>query len=140
MTDEKVVEGGAVVPASMARDAKQFGFSPGRFAGDALMVSGQVGFDDHGSVPDGAADQIVLAFNSLSKVLADAGMTLDDVASITSYHVGKVSDQFETFVSLKSRFFRDPYPAWTSVGVSSLADPRFLVEISAVAHKASRNR
>lgn len=111
-------------------------YAPAVRVGVELHVSGQVG-RDRGLQPVTVSleDHIVAAFDNLGAVLDAAGATFADVYELTSYHVG-LAEQMAVFASVKSRYFPDPQtiPAWTAVGVTELASPAFLVEISARAH------
>ena len=105
-------------------------FSQAVRVGDMVWVSGQVGFGADG-IPESAADQARVAFENLAFVLAEAGASLDDIVDLTTYHVSM--DDFGAFMAVKSEFIAAPFPAWTAVGVSGLAEPSLLVEIKAVA-------
>jgi enamine deaminase RidA (YjgF/YER057c/UK114 family) len=61
------------------------------------------------------------------------GATLDDVASLNSYHVGDLHSQLRELVEVKATRIRPPHPIWTGVGVTQLGVPGALLEISAVA-------
>ncbi|MEE8134682.1 MAG: hypothetical protein V3T56_06470 [Gemmatimonadales bacterium] len=39
----------------------------------------------------------------------------------------------QTFMTVKDRFVKEPYPTWTAIGVETLFSPRSLVEIRVVA-------
>jgi enamine deaminase RidA (YjgF/YER057c/UK114 family) len=49
---------------------------------------------------------------------------------MTTYHVG-LRSQIAKFVEIRNEFVREPYPAWTGVGVSELLSG-VAVEISLV--------
>jgi enamine deaminase RidA (YjgF/YER057c/UK114 family) len=60
---------------------------------------------------------------TLEAVLSEAGATLDDVASLNSYHVGDLDSQLRELVDIKVTRIRAPHPAWTGVGVTQLGVP-----------------
>ena len=67
----------------------------------------------------------------LERTMRDAGASMDDIVSLTSYHTDM--SHLEAFRGVKDEFIRAPYPAWTMVGVSGFASPEMLVEIAAIA-------
>ena len=76
--------------------------------------------------------QFAVAFETLAGILREAGAQLSDIVEITSYHVG-ISAHMEAFMRVWARYLKEPYPAWTAVGVAELIVPGGLVEIRAVA-------
>ena len=76
--------------------------------------------------------QFAVAFETLRGILREAGASLSDIVEITSYHVG-ISTHMEAFMHVWARYLKEPYPAWTAIGVSELIVPGGLVEIRAVA-------
>ncbi len=45
-----------------------------------------------------------------------------------SYHVGELHEHIPTFVRVRDRYVREPYPLWSAV-VVALAHPEALVQI-----------
>lgn len=76
--------------------------------------------------------QFETAFEALGEVLAEAGAGFADIIELTSYHVG-ISLHMAAFMKVKDRYLREPYPAWTAIGVAELIVPGGLVELRAVA-------
>jgi enamine deaminase RidA (YjgF/YER057c/UK114 family) len=99
------------------------------------MISGQTGVDAHGDVPIDRSAEARVALGRLKSVLEHAGLTLNDVVAITTYHVGDASDIHAWFATVKEDYLTEPWPAWTAVGVQSLADPNARIEISAIAYR-----
>jgi enamine deaminase RidA (YjgF/YER057c/UK114 family) len=85
-----------------------------------------------GRLPPDFRSQAENVFTTLEAILNEAGATLDDVASLNSYHVGDIHSQFRELVDIKATRIRPPHPAWTGVGVTQLGVPGALLEISAV--------
>ena len=79
-----------------------------------------------------AEAQFAVAFETLAGILREAGADLSDVVEITSYHVG-ISAHMEAFMRVWARYLKEPYPAWTAIGVAELIVPGGLVELRAVA-------
>lgn len=76
--------------------------------------------------------QFATAFEALAAILAEAGAGLGDVIEITTYHVD-IGRHMEAFVRVKDRYLKEPYPAWTAIGVAELVVPGGLMEIRAIA-------
>lgn len=124
-----------IIPAGMEIFHDHYHFAPAIRAGGLLFMSGQLGLTDLAppTLADGLAAQIDSALTNLGKVLEAAGRGYADVVEINSFHVGPLDDHMPLFVEALARFFGAPYPAWTAVGVASLAMPGALVEIKATA-------
>ena len=95
-------------------------------------VAGQVGIHADGSVPERAEEQIDLAFKRLGAILAHEGLGFEDLVELVSYHV-RIDEQLTAFREIKERYIVRDFPAWTILGVASLARPNLLIEIKAVA-------
>ena len=107
-------------------------FSQAVKVGNQIWVSGQVGYDsENKNYPDNLLVQSHFAFKNLETVLKQAGASIDDVVSITTYHkdISKVADVIKS----KSEFMNRNYSSWTAVEVSALAQPQLLFEVKAVA-------
>src|SRR5439155_18108304 len=63
--------------------------------------------------------------------VAGIGSDLGRRLAMTTYHVG-LQSQIQAFVEIRNEFVREPYPAWTGVGVTELYAGA-VVEISLVA-------
>jgi enamine deaminase RidA (YjgF/YER057c/UK114 family) len=122
-----------LVPAGMEESGPRYGMSPGVRSGELIFVSGQLGIDEDGSVPDDGPRQAELAFEALARVLAEAGAGLEDIIQLQTVHVGDVTEALEWFLPIKSRYIRAPYPSWTGFGVASLAGDGTVLEIGAIA-------
>ena len=75
----------------------------------------------------------VRAFDALGKTLQRAGVTWDDVVSLTTYHTDP-NGQIETFAKVKQRYIKAPQPAWSAIGTTALLQPGGIVEIALVAN------
>jgi 2-iminobutanoate/2-iminopropanoate deaminase len=96
-----------------------------------LFVSGQVGVGADGAVRDGIADQARQAVENLGAVLAEADMSVADLAKLTIY----LTDPGDVgaFMAAAGGTLPTPPPATTLLLVHQLASPELLVEIEAVA-------
>jgi enamine deaminase RidA (YjgF/YER057c/UK114 family) len=106
-------------------------FAEANRVGRTIWVSGQRGFDERDQIARDPIIQARVAFRQLERTLREAGATLDDIVCLTTYHTDM--SHLEGFRAVKDEFIRPPYPAWTIVGVSALAAPEMVVEISAIA-------
>lgn len=125
----------AVMPAQLpAEPARRTVYSYGVRAGDTLHISGMVSFDAEANiVGEGEiAAQTEQVFQNLRAVVEEAGGTMADIVSTTTY----LTDVTHAPVVNEARarhFSGDVLPTHTVLGVAALARPQFLVEISAVA-------
>nr|WP_062341060.1 RidA family protein [Herbidospora sakaeratensis] len=111
--------GSAYVHAVEVRD-------PSRF----LYVSGTMGLDPDGTPADSVEEQLALIWANLRAILAEAGMTVDNVVRVTSY----LRDVAYTGANAAARVEAlggRPVPT-TAIVVQTL-DPAWLVELEIVA-------
>ncbi|MBI2964338.1 MAG: RidA family protein [Deltaproteobacteria bacterium] len=121
-----------VIPKGMEAYYDQYHFSPGVKDGDHLYCSGVIGIGPDGKAAADPQTQFTQAFESLQGVLAAAGLSFADVVEMTTFHVGLQANLL-TFMSVKDRYVKEPYPAWTAIGITELAIPGGLVEIKVIA-------
>lgn len=100
--------------------------------GDMIAVSGQIAMDGAGNLvgKDDFPEQAEQCFANLAAVLKQAGGSLRDVVSLTTYL--KSPDFAQEFLAVRARHFPDHPPATTTVIADMLA-PDFLIEIQALA-------
>lgn len=100
--------------------------------GDALYLSGQIPLDSAtGEMVGGdIGAQATQVFENLKAVLAAAGATFDDVARVAIY-LTDLGD-FGTVNEVMARYFSEPYPARSTLGVAALPKGA-VVEVDVVA-------
>ena len=101
-------------------------------AGDTVYLSGQIPLDPKSmQVVDGFENQVKRVFENLRAVCRAAGGDFDRVVSVTIYLVDLA--QFPKVNDIMATYFKEPFPARVTVGVSSL--PRGAqVEVDAIMH------
>lgn len=107
-------------------------YSGGVLAGKTLYASGQVGLDPKTGelVAGGTASEVNQALVNVGAILRSANFDYRDVVTATVY-LADMAD-YDTMNKIYAGFFREPYPARTTVAVKEL--PRGArVEISVVA-------
>jgi reactive intermediate/imine deaminase len=112
---------------------RDFGYSQAVRAGNLVILAGQMPVDAQCNVVAegdivGQARQV---FENIKTVLAAAGLTMDDLVEIVSYHTDMA--ELHPVVEVKGEYIRGDFPAWTAVGVTALALPGQRLEIKAVA-------
>jgi 2-iminobutanoate/2-iminopropanoate deaminase len=128
-----VAGGGRPVVGSLTAPA---GASPAMLAGDELYIGGQLGVSADGSFFGDAEQQTRTAWMRVQALLEEAGMTLADVVRTSN-----VLTDWRNYVLYNAGygpFVAAPYPPRATV-LGSLGDPRALVQIEAVAHRAGRD-
>ena len=112
---------------------KAFQYSQAVRAGGLLFLAGQCPVDPQGNTV-AAGDirgQTRQVFENMKAVLAAAGLTLDDVVEIVTYHVDLAD--LPAMAEVKAEYLPRDFPAWTAVGVTALAFPGQLLEMKATA-------
>ena len=123
-----------LVPAGVF-DSRRYGFAQVAVVltpfGRVAHVSGQVGWDADQKIV-GAGDigrQLEQSLDNLAAALASAGATLDLVGALRLYirqsHMGEGK---AISAALRAKFGDNP-PCSTWIGVTSLADEQFLIEV-----------
>jgi len=101
--------------------------SPAVQVGELLFVAGCTGA---AAAVDGPRAQMRRAYEEIGQVLDAAGASWDDVVSMTTYHVHFRRD-IDAMTEIHREFVtKEPFPAWTAVGVTALYEPEAIVEIS----------
>lgn len=146
-----------IVPPALKGVYEQWHFAPAVVSKGMIYCSGIIGTSVDGEAPGsaalngaqattGAADaplsalkavrdpeaQFATAFEALAAILAEAGAGLADIVEITTYHVD-IARHMETFARVRDRYLKEPWPAWTAIGVAELVVPGGLLEIRAIA-------
>ncbi|MCB0083674.1 MAG: RidA family protein [Caldilineaceae bacterium] len=118
-------------------NSQQYGFSQivTSRGGKTVYLSGQVGWDAQQQMvgPDDPLAQTRQTLRNIETAMHIAGGALSDVVSMRIYIVDDViaDDSFMTQALLEF-FPKDQLPATTWIGVKSLANKDFLVEIEAI--------
>ena len=99
-----------------------------------LVLSGQVGMREDGTVPDDPLEQMDIAFENIFRNLRAANMDVKDIIKLTYYLVGEVdmAKRRELVVSK----LQGHKPCSTLLFVAGLASPIYKVEIEALASTA----
>lgn len=118
---------GDVIPAATYAAARWSG------AGPLLHISGQVPRDAAGrTVGQGDfATQCRQVFGNIRDLLERHGLSMADVDNVLVF-VTRL-DLIRQASAIRAEYFTDPFPACTSVAVSALADPAWMVEIAVTA-------
>ena len=122
------------VPAGVF-DSRPYGFAqvavvPTSF-GDAVHVSGQVAWDADQKIV-GAGDigrQLRKSLENLASALGAVGATLDQVCSLRLYIKQSHMHEGRAISAALKAVFGDNPPCSTWIGVPSLADDAFLIEV-----------
>lgn len=100
---------------------------------DTLYTSGQLGIDPStGDFPEGITAQTEQSFRNIHAILAEAGMTIDDVVKTTCF-LADMGD-FAAMNAVYERQFTGSFPARSAVAVKTLPK-NGLVEIEIIARK-----
>jgi 2-iminobutanoate/2-iminopropanoate deaminase len=94
-------------------------FSDGVLVGDTLYLAGRIGLDPKTNFPPADVEQEArLALDGLQAVLKEAGMTMDDLVTVTVY-CPDVS-LFSKFNGVYRTYFKKDFPARAFIGSGPL--------------------
>jgi 2-iminobutanoate/2-iminopropanoate deaminase len=111
-------------------------YSTGIEAGGWLFLSGQIALQNDGKIVSGGVQaEARLIFERLGNLLSSAGYSAKDVVKLTIYLTDLSC--FQTVNEACSSFFKEPYPARVTVGVSELPKGGNL-EIDVIAFQEGR--
>jgi len=107
-------------------------FSPGIQAGQTLYVSGQVGRDASGKIPENFEDEVKAALDNIGAILKEAGYGYADAVAVQVYLTDMTL--FDRMNKVYMTVFAEPRPARTTVGVAKLVGTAH-IEITVTAWK-----
>jgi 2-iminobutanoate/2-iminopropanoate deaminase len=87
--------------------------------GDTIIISGQIGLDDAGSLIPGVGDQTRACLQSIRTILEGLDATLADIVQVRVF----LTD-FATYAEYNDayrEFFSEPYPTRATLGTPELA-------------------
>lgn len=93
-------------------------FSAGVLAGNTLYLSGVLGLDSTGAIPADVATEARYALERVQGVLADAGLTMDDLVSVQVFSPDLAT--YDAFNAVYREFFTGAYPARAFIGSGPL--------------------
>ncbi len=100
-----------------------------RRIGDTVYLSGELGFDDAGGVPEGIEAQTHNCLKRIEATLKGEGLTLANVISSTCYLTDKAD--FAAFNAVYASYFPEPRPVRTTVEAALMIDAK--LEITVIA-------
>ena len=101
-----------------------------------LVLSGQVGMRQDGTVPEDPIDQMDVAFENILSNLQTANMGVKDIIKLTYYLVGEIDTAKRR--ELVASKLQGHAPCSTLLYVAALASPIYKVEIDAWASSLSQ--
>jgi len=105
--------------------------------GDAQIIftTGQIAMDKDGNVlyPDDPAKQAEFVFESLQKILKQAGSSLDDVIKVTIFVIDM--NDFSKISKIRDQYLKNSEPASTLVEVKKLVKDGCRIEVEVIAIK-----
>ena len=96
-----------------------------------VFCSGQLGIAPDKAVPGDVEAQAMLCFDSIAAILAEAGMTLDDIVRVNAFVTGR--EHMAGYMKARDRVLAGRLRASTLMIVTGFARPEFVVEIEAIA-------
>ena len=124
------------LPGSMGGTDNPLKMSPAIVSGNHLFMTCMTGSAADGTMPSEPEAQFRAAHDKIAAVLGCEGLNFASVVEMTSYHID-IGQHFDLFAQVRAGYVRQPYPAWTAVGVAELRRPGALVEIKVIAQIAA---
>ena len=98
-----------------------------------LILSGQVGMREDGTVPENPLEQLELAFDNILHNLHAANMDVKDILKLTYFVVGEIDmTKRREIITAKLQGHK---PCSTFLYVAGLASPTYKVEVEALASR-----
>ena len=116
-----------IIPPGVAPNPN---LSPGIRVGDMLYVSGHVGADANGNIPEGCEAQSRQVMANIRGVIEAAGGRMEDVCKITCFLTNM--DDYADYARVRLETWPANPPASSTVGVSALVRPELVVEVEAI--------
>jgi len=117
-------------------DAPKFPFSSAIRAGDYIFVSGQVGHTDaQDREVTGVEAQVKQCLENIKRVLAAAGLSLDDVVKVTVFL--RNEKDFAKMNEVYQSYFTKDRPARSTV-IAGLVLPSMLIEMECIAYSPTK--
>lgn len=107
-------------------------FSPAILSGGTLYVSGQVGADKKGTIPENFEDEVKQCFENIGETLKAGGFGFQDLVAVQVYLTDM--DLFSRMNSVYTGVIPEPRPTRTTVGVVRLVG-KARIEITVTARK-----
>ena len=104
--------------------------------GNTLYLSGQVGMDEAGNIPNSMAEQTALAYANIRAVLAEFGASFDNIVDETFLvtSVEETHEQLEAIYGARAEAYGgSPEVTQTLIGVAGLLLPALKLEIKCIA-------
>ncbi|WDV93645.1 RidA family protein [Brevibacillus parabrevis] len=96
---------------------------------ELLVLSGQVGMDPSGNLPNEVEQQLRLALQNVALILQSEGVSLDGIVKINIWMTEKL--ERTSFQAIWAEFHGGNPPSTTVAYVSALAQPALKVEVEA---------
>ena len=102
-----------------------------------LVISGQVGQEKDGYIPEDSIQQLEVALENISRNLHAAKMEIQDIVKLTFYLVGSM--KAEKRRNVIATWLQGHQPCMTLLYVAALAAPMYKVELDAWACRADED-
>jgi enamine deaminase RidA (YjgF/YER057c/UK114 family) len=98
-----------------------FGYSAAVRSHGHLFIAGTIGRRTDGTIPDDIEEQTEIAIRRIEEILRLESLDLSALVDVTSYHVD-IHQHLPGFSKVKAQLIKPPYPTWSLIGVSGLAN------------------
>jgi enamine deaminase RidA (YjgF/YER057c/UK114 family) len=122
------------MPSSIAPPAANYAHAVLSEGADKMLhLSGVVATRPDGTIPDDVDDQAAVIWSNIAAILAEAGMEITDIVSITTYVVIDFMACLPDVMAARDQALSGHRVASTLVTVPALARPLWKMEIAVIA-------
>jgi enamine deaminase RidA (YjgF/YER057c/UK114 family) len=123
-----------IMPSSIAPPAANYAHAVLSESADKMLhLSGVVATRPDGTIPDDVDDQAGVIWSNIAAILAEAGMEMTDIVSITTYVVIDFMACLPDVMAARDQALSGHRVASTLVTVPALARPLWKMEIAVIA-------
>ncbi len=122
----------SIVPERYRHYYDNLHYSPAIDTGSFVFLSGVTAARPNEQIPLDPVEQFHKAFDKMASYLAEAGLGFENIVELTSFHVD-LKKHIDAFCAVKDEYIKEPYPAWSAIGVSEFIPANALVEMRVVA-------
>lgn len=121
-----------LVPETFSHYRDDWHFTPVVDTGSLVFLSGVTAAHPGQEISQNPDQQFHDAFAKLKIYLNEADLGFENIVELTSFHVD-LKRHMEAFSAVKDVYIKEPYPAWTAIGVADFIPKHALVEMRVVA-------
>lgn len=125
-----------LVPERFSHYRDNWHFTPVVDTGHLVFLSGVTAAHPGREISKDPIQQFHDAFAKMKIYLNEADLGFEHLVELTSFHVD-LKQHMDAFSAIKDLYIKEPYPAWTAIGVADFIPRNALVEMRVVACRSA---